>query len=72
MLIRLLIATLVLASPFSLAAQEATKAKAKAKKKAAPERPEPTVADFAYGTDPRGRSSTSGRPSPTSRRRWCC
>lgn len=51
MIIRLLIATLVLASPFSLAAQEATKTKEKAKKKAAPERPTPTVADFAYATD---------------------
>ena len=51
MFVRLLVATLVLLSPFYLIAQEATKTKEKAKKKAAPERPEPTVADFAYGKD---------------------
>jgi acetyl esterase/lipase len=51
MLIRLLIAALLLASPFSLAAQEATATKEQAKKKAAPKRPEPTVPDFAYASD---------------------
>jgi acetyl esterase/lipase len=54
---RFLVALFLLtALPLGLVAQEATqpkagKAKASKQAKAAPERPEPTVADYAYGTD---------------------
>jgi acetyl esterase/lipase len=69
MFVRLLALTLVLVIPLSLLSQEATKTKEKAKKKAAPERPEPTVADFAYATDhPRQKfdfwQAKSDKPTP--------
>jgi acetyl esterase/lipase len=66
---RLFIVALVLLGPASLVAQEATKAPEKAKKKAAPARPTPTVADFAYATDhPRQKfdfwQAKSDKPTP--------
>jgi acetyl esterase/lipase len=68
MLIRLFVTALLLAIPISLTAQEA-KTKEKAKKKAAPERPEPTFADFVYATDhPRQKfdfwQAKSDKPTP--------